>query len=88
MTQPHPFEQKMLDLMNNFPELRDRWDTREFEEWSISGEPSSRMKHAALEVWNPCDEWKCARFDGMRAIGVWDDHHRKAFIWPQDPFHP
>lgn len=100
MTQPHPFEQKMLDLVNSFPTLRGkftRWDALEFEEW-FSGEPSSGMKHAArfiLEVWSPYDEWKCGRFDWMGgrfdwmgAIGVWD-HHRKAFIaWLQDPFYP
>jgi hypothetical protein len=50
------------------------------------------MKHAArfiLEVWNPYDEWPCGKFDWMRAIGVWDEGHRKAFIaWLQDPFYP
>ncbi len=91
----HPYADRMLSLVNSFPTLRgkfSRWDALAFSDWSMSGEPSSGMKHAArfiLEVWNPYDEWPCGRFDWMRAIGVWDDGHRQAFIaYLQDPFYP
>ncbi len=95
MQQPHPFDQQMLDLVNRFPTLRGkftRWNALEFSDWACGPEPSSGMRHAArfiLEVWNPYDEWPCGKFDWNRAIGMWDDGHRKAFIsWLQDPFFP
>lgn len=94
-TQTHPYDERMLDLVNSFPTLRNKfstWNALQFEEWACGPEPSSGMKHAArfiLEVWNPYDEWKCGRFDWQRAISMWDDKHRKAFIdWLQAPFYP
>ncbi len=95
MPPSHPYDDRMLALVNSFPTLRGKfshWDALVFHDWACGPEPSSGMKHAArfiLEVWNPYDEWKCGRFDWQRAIGIWDEGHRKAFIaWLQDPFFP
>lgn len=86
---------RMLDLVESFPSLRgllQRWEAKRFEAWAAGPAPSSGAREAArfvLEVWNPGVEWECGRFDWHRALALWDEGHRAAFLaWLQDPFYP
>jgi len=87
-------QRNMFPLMQGFPTLRDVdltvWDAEKLDEWACGPEPGTGALYAArfvLSVHNPKVDWKCGKFDVVRAMQIWDNDHRSAFLkWANDPW--
>lgn len=81
------------------------WDQLKVLRWLCEFGGSHGERCAAqflLSVWNPSTDWVdmarehgyenpegAGRFDMQEALGVWDRHHRAAFVaWVQEPWWP
>lgn len=99
----HPYGERIQALVASFPTLFNHGLADEpfdanghaaitFDKWACGPAPGSGALCAAqfiLSIWNTTTEWDCGRFDLHRALGVWDDRHREAFLaWANDPWWP
>jgi hypothetical protein len=96
-SEPVDYRLRMTGLAWSFPTLEyadgvSPWDPDRFEAWLQSGAPGHGARCAGqfvLSVWNPYVEWRCGRFDLHEALGIWDNHHRAAFLaWTRSPWWP
>jgi hypothetical protein len=90
-------EAKMTALARTFPSMSSSphvrlWDANSFDRWAGETPLSHGELMTArflLAVWDPDHAWLCGRFDLMKALRVWDEKHREAFLaWASDPWWP
>ncbi len=88
---------KLVELARRFPTLQgaeglDPWDPEKFDAWAAGSAPGSGALYAArfiLEVWHQDLDWKCGRFNAVKAVGIWDGAHLAAFLsWVEVPWFP
>ena len=87
-------EARIQELAKSFPLLRNNsfvvnWDPTKLDEWAASVASHGELfaTQFVLSVWNQFEEWKCGRFDTVKAFQVWDGGHWEAFLnWAADPF--
>lgn len=102
-TRPHCTSERMVALIYTFPVLRRDapglcpWEPEKWARaWRKGGMQTSGSYHAVafiLSVWagSNADHWKRRgySFDMVRALGVWDESQRGAFLkWAQRPWWP
>ena len=90
----------LFPSMRNVPGISP-WNVTALIDWLNSGAATGGSRQAAmflLHVWNGDTDWRkeglkvkpgFGRFNLSRAMAVWDDDHRKAFLaWAEEPFFP
>ncbi len=88
--------ERMTELAQSFPCLRDAWGIEPFEPGELNRWASSGVSHGEritasfiLAVWDSATEWEAGRFDLMEALNVWSPSHREPFLsWASDPWWP
>jgi len=90
-------EAKMTEFARTFPSMSkaagvELWDANALDRWAAETPISEGELVTArflLAVWDPNHEWRCGRFDLMKALKVWDERHRAAFLaWVEVPWWP
>ena len=91
------FKSKIEVLSREFPTLIKApgifpWNANILDSWAASDAPSSGQQYAAtfiLNVWDPSFDWKSGKFEVVKALSVWDEVHREAFLkWATNPWWP
>lgn len=90
-------EQRMAALAQSFPSMAKAlsgklWNSIALDQWA-SEVPISHGELVTvrflLAVWDPDFSWRSGHFELMKALRVWDEAHRTAFLaWASDPWWP
>ena len=88
-----PAAERMTVLAETFPALRRApgvrpWDAEELAAWTdVCSSGELHAVRFVLWVWNVFHDWPCGPFEIVKAVNVWDDENRAAFLaWAEAPW--
>lgn len=88
-------EARMVALARTFPNMAkatgaDLWTSRTLDGWAADSSRTFAERVTAqflLVVWDQSFPWRCGRFDRAKALRMWDEEHRRAFLaWERNPW--